>query len=48
MTTVIDTPERACAAFDVIDALTGEGGLVTAETVLATEPAAGSVGRLAE
>ena len=48
VTTVIDTPERVSAAFDVIDTLTNEGGLVTAETVLATEPAAGGVRHLAE
>jgi PII-like signaling protein len=48
VTTVIDTPEHVSAAFDVIDALTSEGGLVTVETVLAAEPAAGGIGQLAE
>jgi PII-like signaling protein len=35
VTTVIDTPERISGAFDVIDELTSEHGLVTSETVLA-------------
>jgi PII-like signaling protein len=34
VTTAIDTPELISAAFDVVDALTEERGLVTAETVL--------------
>jgi len=34
VTTVVDTPERISAAFDVIDPLTPDRGLVTAETVL--------------
>lgn len=34
VTTVIDTPERVAAAFDVIDTLTPGRGLVTAEPVL--------------
>lgn len=33
VTTVIDTPERTAAAFEVIDALTAERGLVTSEMV---------------
>jgi PII-like signaling protein len=40
VTTVIDTPERISAAFDVIDPLTAGRGLVTAEAVLASRPAA--------
>jgi PII-like signaling protein len=40
VTTVIDTPGRADAAFDVIDKLTAERGLVTVETVLEVCPAA--------
>jgi len=40
VTTVIGTPELILAAFDVVDALTQERGLVTAETVLAPHPAA--------
>jgi PII-like signaling protein len=40
VTTVIDTPERISAAFDVIDPLTPERGLITAETVLTSHPAA--------
>jgi len=39
VTTVIDTPERISAAFDVIDPLTPDRGLVTAEAVLASRPA---------
>jgi PII-like signaling protein len=39
VTTVIDTPERIAVAFDVIDALTPARGLVTAEPVLAPQPA---------
>jgi PII-like signaling protein len=38
VTTVIDTQERISAAFDVIDPLTSERGLVTAETVLTYHP----------
>ncbi|HET9081882.1 MAG TPA: DUF190 domain-containing protein [Trebonia sp.] len=37
MTTVIGTAEQVTAAFDVIDALTAEGWLVTAGTVLAAD-----------
>jgi PII-like signaling protein len=37
--TVIDRAERIGVAFDVIDALTPDRGLVTAETVLAPQPA---------
>ena len=40
VTTAIDTPERISAAFDVIDPLTPDRGLVTAETVLTSHPAA--------
>jgi PII-like signaling protein len=40
VTTVIDTPERISAAFDAIDPMTPERGLVTAETVLTFQPAA--------
>ena len=40
VTTVIDTPERIAIAFDVIDSLTPDRGLVTAETVLAPQPSA--------
>jgi PII-like signaling protein len=40
VTTLTGTAEQVSAAFDVIDALTGEGSLVTAETVLATEAGA--------
>ena len=35
ITTVIDTAGRISAAFDIIDELTSERGLVTSETVLA-------------
>ena len=38
VTTVIDGPERISVAFDVIDALTPDRGLVTAETVLTPRP----------
>jgi PII-like signaling protein len=38
LTIVIDTPERIQAAFDVIDALTTEHGLVTCETIPAIRP----------
>jgi PII-like signaling protein len=48
VTTVIDAPERIAAAFDVIDALTDQRGLVTTETVLAAEPADDDVRGLAE
>jgi PII-like signaling protein len=40
VTTVTGTPERISAAFDVVDALTQERGLVTAETVLTPRLAA--------
>jgi PII-like signaling protein len=40
VTTVIGTPERISAAFDVIDRLTPDRGLVTAETVLTSHPVA--------
>jgi PII-like signaling protein len=39
VTTVIDRAERIGVAFDVIDALTPDRGLVTAETVLTPHPA---------
>ena len=39
VTTVIDRAERIGVAFDVIDALTPDRGLVTAETVLTPRPA---------
>jgi PII-like signaling protein len=39
VTTIIDAAERIGVAFDVIDALTPDRGLVTAETVLTTQPA---------
>ncbi len=45
VTTVIDTPERISAAFDVIDTLTAGRGLVTAETVLAMHPVTDGVQR---
>jgi PII-like signaling protein len=45
VTAVIGPPERISAAFDIIDALTADRGLVTAEAVLVSEPAAGSVTR---
>lgn len=35
VTTVLGPAERICAAFDVIDELTGERGLITSETVAA-------------
>jgi PII-like signaling protein len=38
VTIVIDTPERTQAAFDLIDDLTAEHGLVTCETVPAVRP----------
>jgi PII-like signaling protein len=40
VTTVIAAPERISAAFDVIDPLTAEHGLVTAESLLAARPTA--------
>jgi PII-like signaling protein len=40
VTTVIDTPDLISVAFDVVDALTQERGLVTAETVLTPYKAA--------
>ena len=39
VTIVIDSPERIAAAFDVIDELTTEQGLVTSETIPALRPA---------
>ena len=42
VTTVIGAAERISAAFDAIDPLTAERGLVTAETVMAARPADGS------
>lgn len=41
VTTVIDTAERIFAAFDIIDELTKERGLVTSETVPAVRAALG-------
>ena len=41
MTIVIDTPERIQTAFDIIDDLTAEHGLVTCETVPAIRPVGG-------
>jgi PII-like signaling protein len=40
VTTVIVAPELISAAFDVIDPLTAEHGLVTAESLLAARPTA--------
>jgi PII-like signaling protein len=45
VTIVIDSPERTAAAFAVVDELTAEGGLVTAETVPAMRAAAGGHAR---
>jgi PII-like signaling protein len=42
VTIVIDTPERIATAFDIIDDLTAEQGLVTCETVPACRPVGGS------
>jgi PII-like signaling protein len=39
VTIAIDTPERIAAAFEIIDELTAEGGLVTSEWVPAIRPA---------
>jgi PII-like signaling protein len=44
VTTVIDTPERIAAAFDLIDDLTAEQGLVTCETVPVMRQRAGALG----
>jgi PII-like signaling protein len=41
ITTVIDTAERIFAAFDIIDELTRERGLVTSEVVPAIRSASG-------
>ena len=41
VTIVIDSPERIAAAFPIIDELTAEHGLVTAETIPAMRAAAG-------
>ena len=41
VTIVIDTPERIQTAFDIIDDLTAEHGLVTCETVPAIRPVGG-------
>jgi PII-like signaling protein len=41
VTIVIDTPERIQTAFDLIDDLTAEHGLVTCETVPAIRPVGG-------
>ena len=40
VTTVIDTPDRMAAAFAIVDELTAERGLVTAETIPAMRAAA--------
>lgn len=45
VTTATGTPERISAAFDAVAALTAERGLVTAQTALAVQPAAGSAQR---
>ena len=42
VTTIIGPPERISDAFDVIDPITPERGLVTVETVMAAWPADGS------
>ncbi len=42
VTVVIDAPERIAAAFDIIDSLTTEQGLVTSETVPAIRLAGGA------
>jgi PII-like signaling protein len=39
VTIAIDTPERIAAAFEIVDELTAEGGLVTSEWVPALRPA---------
>ncbi len=41
ITTVIDAPERISAAFDILDKLTGEHGLITSETVSAVRAPSG-------
>ena len=41
VTIVIDTPERIATAFDVIDELTSERGLVTSETIPALRATTG-------
>jgi PII-like signaling protein len=45
VTIVIDTPERIATAFPIIDELTAEHGLVTAETIPAMRAAAGDCRR---
>jgi PII-like signaling protein len=45
VTVVIDSPERTAAAFAIVDELTAEGGLVTAETVPAIRAAAAGQAR---
>jgi PII-like signaling protein len=42
VTIVIDSPERIAAAFPIVDELTAEQGLVTAETIPAMRAAAGN------
>jgi hypothetical protein len=42
---VIDTAERISAAFDIIDELTTERGLVTSETLPAARAASGQFQR---
>jgi len=41
VTTVIDTPERISAAFDIVDELTSERGLVTSEAIPALRATSG-------
>lgn len=41
VTIVIDTPERISAAFDIVDELTSERGLVTSETIPALRATSG-------
>jgi PII-like signaling protein len=45
VTTVTGTLEQISVAFDAVATLTAERGLVTVQTVLAVQPAAGSVQR---
>jgi PII-like signaling protein len=42
VTIVIDSPERIATAFPIVDELTAEHGLVTAETIPAMRAAAGN------
>ena len=45
VTIVIDTPERISTAFEVIDEMTTESGLVTSETIPAMRATTGERGR---